>query len=227
MIEAVIFDMDGVLVNSEPFWLEAELQAFREAGVPLTAQQCRTTRGLRIDEVVEHWYRQYGWSESQFPRAAVKQTVVSGVISRIRDGGEALPGVYRAIEFFRGEGLRLALASSSEEAIIDATLKRLRLNDAFEVVHSAQYETHGKPHPAVYLTTARKLGIPPATCLAVEDSLQGVIAAKAARMSCVAVPEADSRDNRRFSVADAILTSLEEIDSHWWSRLHNELSAAV
>ena len=100
-----------------------------------------------------------------------------------------------------------------------AVVEKLGLGGAFDFIHSAEEEEYGKPHPAVYLTTARMLGVAPTECLAIEDSLNGVIAAKSARMKCVAIPSPESRVDSRFTIADATLDSLTEINTELWKRL--------
>lgn len=207
-LEAAVFDMDGVLVDSEPLWQDAEIEVFAGVGVTLTRELCRQTMGLRIDEAVDHWHRRFGW-ESPAP-ADVAASVVRRVSELIAERGAPLAGVDVALRRCRAAGLRLALASSSPRPLIDAVLGALGLGDAFEVVHSADDEPYGKPHPGTYLTTAGLLGVAPTACLAIEDSVNGVIAAKAARMTCVAVPV--DLDDPRFGIADAVLPSLADLD---------------
>jgi mannitol-1-/sugar-/sorbitol-6-/2-deoxyglucose-6-phosphatase len=207
---AVIFDMDGVLIDSEPFWQEAEIEVFGSLGVPLTREMCLETMGLRLDEVVDHWYRRYPWQD--VAATEVGAAVVAGVARRIEDRGEPLPGVAEAIATCRRSGFRLALASSSPMALIEAVLHRFGLEHSFDVVRTASDEQHGKPHPAIYLSTAEQLGVAPAACVAIEDSINGIIAAKAARMACVAVPAPSLRDDGRLAIADARVESLHAID---------------
>jgi sugar-phosphatase len=116
-----------------------------------------------------------------------------------------------ALDAARRSGRRLALASSSPRAIIDAALARLGLDRAFDVVRSAEHEPFGKPHPGLLLSTATELGVSPLDCVVLEDSLTGVIAAKAARMACVAVPFDHPEHDPRFVVADAIVGTLEAV----------------
>jgi sugar-phosphatase len=202
-ITAVIFDMDGVLVDSEPLWQEAEIEVFAGVGVELTAERCQETMGLRIDEAVDHWWVRHPWPGPS--PIEVAEAIVARVTELIAERAEPLPGVHEAIAAARRVG-PIALASSSPRRLIDAVLARFDLD--FDVVHSAEDEAFGKPHPAIYLTTADRLGVAPTRCLAVEDSVNGVVAAKAARMACVAIPEPSLRGDRRFGVADAVLDSL-------------------
>ncbi|MCB9595510.1 MAG: hexitol phosphatase HxpB [Sandaracinaceae bacterium] len=202
-MQAAIFDMDGLLIDSEPLWRAAEIEVFATVGLHLTDAQCEETTGLRIDEVVAVRHAEAPWTDP--PQARIVERIVDRLIALVSERGEPLPGVDHALARCRQDGLRLALASSSPMRIIDATLARLGLADTFEVVTSAETERYGKPHPAVFLRCAETLGVPPTACLVFEDSLNGVIAAKAARMRCVAVPE---KPDPRFAIADRVLASL-------------------
>lgn len=203
-MRAAIFDMDGLLIDSEPLWRKAEVEVFATVGLHLTEAECEETTGLRIDEVVGYRHGQKPWEDP--PQRVIVERIVDRLIELVRERGEPLPGVDHAITRCRADGLRLALASSSPRRIIDATLARLGLADTFEVVASAEDDRYGKPHPAVFLRCAELLGVPPTECLVLEDSLNGVIAAKAARMTCVAVPE---KPDARFAIADRVLGSLQ------------------
>jgi HAD superfamily hydrolase (TIGR01509 family) len=207
MLRALIFDMDGVLIDSEPFWHEAEMAAFALAGLRLTRDDCLRTTGLRVDAVVDHWFSRAPWTAPS-PRE-VEAAIVRRVIELVGERGALKPGVHQALAFAERAGLRTALASSSPSAIIAAVLEKFALRPRFEVVHSAEGEPHGKPHPGVYLHTAEKLGVRPEECAAVEDSPNGVLAAKAARMTCVAIPEPALRGHRFFAIADAVIESLD------------------
>ena len=213
MPEAVIFDMDGVLVDSEPIWQDVELPVFQRLGVPLTREMCTQTMGFRVNEAVAHWYERYPWSGPTVDEVA--HEIVDGVIDAINERGEPMAGVDEAVAFLQREGLRLAIASSSFYRVIDAVLERLGLADAFEVVHSAEDEANGKPHPAVYLTAAAKLSVQPSACVAIEDSPNGVDSATRAGMTCVAIPEPGTESDPRFDAADVVLASLAELPDRW------------
>jgi mannitol-1-/sugar-/sorbitol-6-/2-deoxyglucose-6-phosphatase len=218
MIEAVIFDLDGLLIDSEPMWQEAEILVFKQVNLVLTSELCRQTQGLRIDEVVDYWYRQYPWTN--LSKLEVEKLIVSKVIELIHLKGQPLPGVSQAIAFIKNQNVKIALASSSASQIIQAALQKLNLTEVFVEIYSAEFEVLGKPHPGVYLTTAQKLEIPPQSCLALEDSLNGVLAAKAAHMKCIAIPEAIQQKNPQFAIADLILKSLEEFNQPVWNSLN-------
>lgn len=200
MLQAIIFDMDGLLIDSEPIWREAEKEIFAEVGITLTDEMCFTTVGLRIDEVVNHWHSKFPWKNPS--QEIIKEKVIDKVIELILQKGEILPGVIQTIEYFHSKNYPLAIASASSIRIIDAVIKKLKIKKYFTIIHSAEFEEFGKPHPAVFISTAKKLNVLPQNCLVFEDSLNGVIAAKAARMKVIAVPENIHYDDPRFTVAD-------------------------
>lgn len=217
MIEAVIFDMDGVMIDSEPIWHESEQVVFETVGIHLTKQDCLGTQGLRVDEVVDFWYRQYPWSSPS--KKAIADSIVQAVIDGVQAGGVPMVGLDQAIAFFRNLGLKIALASSSSYALIDAVVDKFGVRPQFDLIYSAQEEALGKPHPGVYITTVARLGTVPDRCLAIEDSINGVIAAKAAKMQCVAIPEATARYDRRYGVADVVLDQLTQVGPALWEAL--------
>jgi sugar-phosphatase len=216
-IQAVIFDVDGVLIDSEPFWRESEIEIFARCGLRLTEEECMLTTGMRIQEVTRFWYARKPWKGPSTEELA--GDILEGVIERIRDRGVPMPGLYDTIRLFQTRHLRLALASSSAESLIDTVVDRLQIRASFEAICSAENEARGKPYPDVYLTAAAKLGLAPEHCLAVEDSIAGVTSAKAAGMKCIAVPLPELRRDARYMAADAVLDSLSQIDDRLLTRL--------
>lgn len=214
MIRAAIFDLDGLLVDSEPSWRRSEIEHFASVGLHLTDEQCAETTGIRIDEVVAIRHRQRPWASPSVE--VITARIVDRMVALLRAEVPSKPGAARAVDLCARAGLRLAVASSSPLRLIEAALEGLGLRDRFELVVSAEHEPYGKPHPAVFLRTAGALGISPVECLVLEDSLAGLIAAKAARMTCIAVPE---RPDPRFALADLTLPSLEALDAATLARL--------
>jgi len=202
--------MDGVLIDSEPLWKIAEIEGFGKVGLNLTKTDCEETVGLRIDEVVRLWHKKVGWNNKSIDD--VSDDIVDVLIREIYKQGKALEGVHESLEMFKKAGYKIALATSSYQRIIHAVLEKLKIENYFDEVHSAEFETFGKPHPAVFLTTAEKLKVHPNECLVIEDSFNGVLAAKAARMKVIAIPEKSHQYDKRLIIADKILTSLKEIN---------------
>lgn len=217
MTEAIIFDMDGLLIDSEPLWKIAEINVFGTVGIDLTSKGCEETVGLRIDQVVDLWFGRHPWDNKTTAR--VTEEIIEEMAHLIKQNGKPLPGAISAVENAKIKVGKVGLATSSHDVLIEATLEKLGLKDHFDVTHSAQHEDYGKPHPQVFLTTAQKLKVKPENCHVFEDSLNGVIAAKAARMKVTAVPEKTHNFDPRLHLADDILNSLEEINWNDWNKL--------
>jgi HAD superfamily hydrolase (TIGR01509 family) len=207
-LAGVIFDVDGLLIDTEPVWLEVELAVFGELGVVLTAEDCRVTTGLRNDEVVRYWYERRPWSGTALDE--VERRIIDAMAVAIATRGTALPGAVDAVELAGGLGVPVAVASSSPMRLIEASLQRLGLVGAFVAVVSAENEPFGKPHPGVYRTTVGQLGVDPHWCVALEDSPNGGRAAKAAGMACIGVPTPEHHDEVA-ALADLVLPSLVEL----------------
>ncbi len=216
-VRAVIFDMDGLLIDTEPIWRRAEMEVFGELGLHLTEEQCLETMGVRVSEVVELWYRRHPWEGPT--RDEVARRIEDAVIQYVLAEGVAKPGVYQALETVQRTGLPIAIASSSGVGLIDAVMKRLEIGEYVAVACSGVDEPEGKPHPAVYLTTARRLGVPPGSCVALEDSPNGILSAKAAGMYCIAVPDPYLADDPRMGLADLRLESLEDFTPEMLAQL--------
>jgi HAD superfamily hydrolase (TIGR01509 family) len=198
--------MDGVLIDSEPLWKIAEKKAFARVGIAMTTEMCNLTMGYRTNEVVDYWFHRQPWTGSS--QEIVSEDLITTVIEEILNRGKILPGVKDALAFLKFRNVPIALASSSPTRIIDVVLDKLGIRSYFDVIQSAEKEEYGKPHPAVFITTAKRLKIHPFYCMVIEDSVNGVIAAKAARMKAVAVPDGSQAGDKRFLVADAILPDL-------------------
>lgn len=199
--DGVIYDMDGVLTDSEPLWKIAMEDVFKSVGCPLTKEDFQRTVGLRIDEVTVYWHQVAPWPDVS-PKE-VENAIVKRMIELLTACATPLPGVVESLEFFSSKGLKIGLATSSYQVLIDCILDTLQIRHFFQTVHSAEYELFGKPHPAVYLTAAKNLGLDPRRCLIIEDSLNGIISGKAARMTVFCVPEKTHHPEPKLILADA------------------------
>jgi HAD superfamily hydrolase (TIGR01509 family) len=219
MIRCVIFDMDGLLVDSEPLWQKSEIKIFGDLGLNLTVDMCRQTMGMRIDEMVKYWFDKHPWDPKN-KLETVANAIIEELKYNIEKEAKPLPGVYEVMDFLDTKQLPLAVASSSPAPVILSVLEKLSIKQKFKIINSAESEAYGKPHPGVYIRTANDLGIPPVESLVFEDSFNGLLSAKAARMKTVAVPESVSLSDPRFSIADVKLTSLLDFDEETWNKLN-------
>ena len=218
-LKAVIFDMDGILIDSEPFWFQAEKEVFATVGFEMTDQRYGETMGRRVGELVAYWMERHPWTGRSV--AEVADAIGTRVIELVHERGEMLPGVNEAISLFKSKSFSVGLATSSDDALIDVVIDSLHLQGKFDDTYSAQHEKLGKPDPGVYLRAADRLGVDPSACVAIEDSINGIKAAKAAGCYCIAVPEAANlaKDPARFDIADVVVESLLDIDDALLSRL--------
>jgi mannitol-1-/sugar-/sorbitol-6-/2-deoxyglucose-6-phosphatase len=218
-LQAALFDLDGLLVDSEPLWHDAEVKVLRGHGVPLTPEMCRQTKGRYVREAVVHWHDRYPWETPAIDEVVAE--ILDELATLVSTRLELKAGALEAVAACRDRSLRLAVASSSPLQIIETAIARFHLSDVFEAVCSAEHEPAGKPNPAVFLTAARLLASRPDRCVVLEDSPAGIRAAKAAGMLCIAVPEERDPSDRgeRAAHADVVLNSLEELDESVWRRL--------
>ncbi len=210
MIKAVIFDMDGLLIDSEPLWRKAEIEVFSSVGIQLTEEDCKETMGYRLNEVVDLWYTRKPWQNSS--KKDIEERILERVSELILSEGKIMAGVQETIQSCMDLNLKMAIASSSPMKLIMSVVKLLGMERNFDVLHSAEFEPYGKPHPAVFISTAKKLGVSGHNCLVLEDSLHGVISALAAKMKVVAIPDSHQFSNPKFKVADRVFKSLSELN---------------
>ncbi|WP_318377330.1 hexitol phosphatase HxpB [Enterobacter sp.] len=209
-ILAAIFDMDGLLIDSEPLWDRAELEVMASLGVDITRRnELPDTLGLRIDMVVDLWYAQQPWNGPD--RGEVTERIIARSLSLVEEKRPLLPGVREALTLCKAQGLKVGLASASPLHMLEKVLAMFELTDYFDALASAGTLPYSKPHPQVYLDCAAKLGVDPLTCVALEDSVNGMIASKAARMRSVVVPEEANQNDPRYALADVKLHSLAEL----------------
>jgi len=208
-VEAVIFDMDGLLVDSEPFWKQAEKEVFGKLGLQLTDEILRQVMGFRLSEAVEHWYHYQPWLNPDLK--VTEEEILQRVSELILERAEAMPGVMVMLEYCSSQKLKMGLASSSSLRLINLVVDKLKIRNYFQVILSAEFEPFGKPHPGIFIKCADELKTPYTRCLVFEDSVNGVVAAKAARMKCVAVPEHIVYDDPRFAIANVKVARISDL----------------
>ena len=207
---AAIFDMDGLLIDSEPLWDQAELDIFASLGVDITRRhELPDTLGLRIDQTVRMWFEALPWNGPD--QQEVTQRIIARALALVEETRPLLPGVEQSLQLCQQQGLKIGLASASPLHMLERVLEMFDLRKYFDVLASAEALSYSKPHPQVYLDAAAKLGIDPLNCVTLEDSFNGMIATKAARMRSIVVPAAEHREDARWALANVILDDLTQL----------------
>ena len=202
--------MDGLLLDTEPLWGVSMLRVAEKHNIPITAERFKETTGLRIYEVTDHWAIHYPW-EGNTPKQ-IADEILDDIIASSKKAATVLKGVVKTLQLLKANNYKIGLASSSPKHMIDELVNHFDLTRYFDVITSADVVEMGKPHPAVFLHCAAELGSKMVNCLVLEDSVNGMIAGKAARMKVVVVPDEVHYDDPRFSLADLKLHSLEDFD---------------
>jgi sugar-phosphatase len=208
-IEAIIFDMDGVIIDSEELWKRAENEIFSSVGVQLTDEFCKVTEAMTTREVTNFWFEKYPWKNRSL--GEVENDVIERVAHLIKEEGKAIDGVEELVIKLNRSGYKIGLATNSPSCLIPVVLEKLELEKYFDATSSAEHELEGKPNPYVYLRTAEKLNVKPENCLAIEDSLSGLLAAKKAGMTTIAVLK-DNQYNIENEIADYKISDYTQFD---------------
>ena len=210
MISAIIFDMDGLMIDSEPLQKEAWQATARRYGRAIDDALFTRMLGLREVESTALVIRELGLSvEAKALWAERNQLYLAGLPGRLR----AMPGLYELLAELPPRGLCRAVATSGERRYVETVMRELELEGQWDALVVAQDVTRGKPAPDVYLLAAQRLQLAPSQCLVLEDAPNGIAAAKAAGMTCIAIPNKDTRA-LDLSAADAVMPSLLAVRDH-------------
>lgn len=206
-IKAVVFDMDGVLIDSEPLWRKAMITGFSQYGITVTEDDGRRLTGLRNDEVVGQLLKEH---ESHLSATDISATIINEVCRLIQNEGQPISGFTSLAKQLHEKKIPLAVATSSPMQVVNTVLDKLAIRNYFSAVVSAEKFPYGKPHPQVYIEACSALSQNPTECLAIEDSLNGALAAKSARMMVLVFPDHAAKNKKGFGIADFLIDAPEE-----------------
>lgn len=207
MIKAVIFDMDGVMIDSEPLWEKTERILLAKRNIDYSPEYRDMIVGLNQKDSGKLLKETFSLPESVDDIISERVEILTAIYEEELEPVSALSPL---LETLRERGYMLAVASSSPLRVINFVLDMFSLHEYFAAVVSGECTENGKPHPDIYLHTAERLGVSPAECVAIEDSINGVRSALAAGMFCIAIP--DKRLSREpFESAHLILENMGEI----------------
>ena len=209
MLSAVIFDLDGVLADSEMWWSQIDAKLLADYGVTYHGEHHQNVVGISYRLAVEFYKKAFDLTALTEEMMRRRGEIATEFFAN-RVG--LFPGVKEVLEELRLMKLHLAVATSSVGTSARPFLNRHELTNFFEVIVTGEEVEHGKPAPDIYLCAAEKLGVSADACLVVEDALPGVVAAKAAKMRVAAIPDRRFVDPRKYEKeADYVLGSLQEL----------------
>lgn len=213
-IKGLIFDMDGVLIDSEPLHLMAYQKFLSEVGVTFSEADNRPFLGRKDVELAEHLISQYELPLDALQLVEKKEEFLARLFSAKL---EPMPGVVKILQKAQSISLPCAVASSATLPTIKKVIESLDIEPYFQTLTSGDEVPHGKPAPDVYLLAAERIGVLPINCLVIEDSFNGILAAKAAGMKCIAIP-CPTTQHQDHSKADKILGTLESLNLDDWCK---------
>jgi haloacid dehalogenase superfamily, subfamily IA, variant 3 with third motif having DD or ED/haloacid dehalogenase superfamily, subfamily IA, variant 1 with third motif having Dx(3-4)D or Dx(3-4)E len=211
MIEAIIFDMDGTLVDTEPFNTEIERRQFEQNNLTISEEEHKKYLGTASEAMWREIVERYSLSKPVNQLVEENHAECVAYFSELKEI-PVMPGVIDLLEKLQLRGVPTAVASSSTPEMIDLILSRTHLKKYFKVIVSTQEVGKSKPAPDVFLKTAQKLGIDPSKCLVVEDSKNGIAAAQSAGMACIAF-QSENSDPANHKEADAVIRNFKQLET--------------
>lgn len=218
MLKGIIFDMDGVLINTEPLHYEIWKETFRRRGVDIEYDRYKDCIGSTAAYLMELIYKNYGADFRQ--DTTIRQEMMALKDETIeREGFPRIKGVPQMLRRLRGAGFSMAVASSSPQRYIEKAMKAMDVEDCFDLLFSGEKVENPKPAPDVFLAAAAGIGLKPDECLVVEDSTNGCRAAKAAGMVCLGYQNPDS-GHQHLEIADDIFNDYEIVDEAFLQKIY-------
>lgn len=207
-IKAVIFDMDGVLIDSESLWRQAEFEIFSSLGVNVKDEDCIVTASMTTCEVTKYWYDKFPWTDTAL--AEVEEMVIDRVVELIKSTECHIENIKPFITRLKSQNYKIGLATNSPYKVIPEVLHKIGIFKLFDCIYSAEFVEKGKPDPEIYFTAAKKLKVKPENCVVFEDSYSGIMAAKKAGMKVVEFT--NNQRNKPQNIADFYIDNFSDYE---------------
>lgn len=223
MLKAVIFDMDGVIIDSEPFHLEVNKELFSELGIKFSDREYARYIGVSNNDMFRELKRKYNLRHPVKKMSGMQMKGFLSYIEKNPNKEKPVPGVIPLLKNLKKNRIKIALASSSNMKIIKTVLKMFKITNYFGAIVSGEKLNKSKPAPEIFIKTAKRLNIKPENCVVIEDATHGITAAKAAGMKCVGLKNPNS-GSQNLSKADMVVNSIEKLNSNVLKQLYFEKS---
>ncbi|MBD2779677.1 hexitol phosphatase HxpB [Xenorhabdus szentirmaii] len=210
-MKAVIFDMDGVLIDSEPLWKKSGMLVLNHYGVPINYNEMMSMIGIPVSGMIDKACQLYNKNDLDVSKIE-KDLFIKGV-ELILEEKPLMDGVIECLDFLVRKEIKIGIASASPLSFLLKIVEQCGIADYFDYISSAEHMPYNKPHPMVYLNAAEKLNVLPDECLGIEDSKTGMISVKAASMKCVVMPSHIEYDNSYWDTSDWKIKNLKELEN--------------
>ncbi|MCX5895545.1 MAG: HAD family phosphatase [Proteobacteria bacterium] len=220
ILRAVIFDMDGVIVDSQPYHFAVEEKIFCELGFAVTVEESHSFVGMAGDRMWSYLKDKFGLKQSIEALMEFDNKIRADYFASLKNVNP-VPGIIDLLDELKHNNIKTALASSSSVEVIEAFISKLNLEHYFQHIISGDLVERGKPDPDIFIHTARALNEKVSDCVVIEDSTNGVKAAKLAGMKCIGFKNPNSGD-QDLSLADMVMDDLRKIDLHLMQSLFKD-----
>ncbi|WP_340607668.1 hexitol phosphatase HxpB [Xenorhabdus bharatensis] len=210
-MKAVIFDMDGVLIDSEPLWKKSGMLILNHYGIPITYDEMLSMAGIPVSGMIDRACRLY--NKNNLNKSKIEKELFHKGVELILSEKPLMDGVVECLELLVKRNIKIGIASASPLSFLLKIVEQCGIDNYFDYISSAEDMPYNKPHPMVYLNAAEKLNVLPTECIGIEDSKTGMISVKAASMKCIVIPNNIEYNHSYWDVSDWKIKSIHELEN--------------
>ncbi|MBC8953047.1 hexitol phosphatase HxpB [Xenorhabdus sp. PB62.4] len=210
-MKAVIFDMDGVLIDSEPLWKKSGMLILNHYGVPITYDEMLSMAGIPVSGMIDRACRLY--NKNDLNKSKIEKEFFHKGVELILTEKPLMDGVVECLELLVKRNIKIGIASASPLSFLLKIVEQCGIDNYFDYISSAENMPYNKPHPMVYLNAAEKLNVLPTECIGIEDSKTGMISVKAASMKCIVIPNNIEYNHSYWDISDWKIKRIHELEN--------------